>query len=129
MLHLSGEEKTLFKNGMLKYILFPTKLFVKELEVHCVGNEEFALVTDVTFGALSYFLHAKEIINDYGFAQPHELADHLKKRWSMKQCAMDSEWTCLKLRYIEWPKDVKAVDAVALKLRFLSNMNGARKQN
>lgn len=129
MFRIHHDDADLISKAMRSYVLLPGSLDIRISEIHQASEVPrlFVLIVDSTVGSLDYFVHAKEVVNDHGFAQPHEFMDFLKRRFTAKQLKLDGIWTCLKVRAIEWPDNLKAVDATLFKLRFLTNVNAARK--
>lgn len=107
--------------GMKKFLLVPQEgnLRVKEIRQLRDDQQVFAVLTEIEAGTLDHWLHDKKLLQDYGCAQPHELAEYLKQKYGKIHDA-NQVWLRVELvRVPEWAEvSVKEIRSGLFRLLF-----------
>lgn len=132
MLRVTELEAESVKNAIKRSIIFPEKLdYLQPGEIHSLHFNEsksfdYVLIYNVSFGTLKHWLHDQETLKDYGFAHPHELADHLKRLYKDRKFNDEHEiWTKTYVQYIfHWGDydPVKMQNAV-MRIQYFTDYN------
>lgn len=108
---VSAIEAESILNGVKKFLLIPSDPDLNVKEIRAINDEGYVAIVGLEVGTLDHWLHDKAVLQDYGFAQPHELTDYLRRKhgklkddqqiWARVELVRVSDWKDLD------PKEIK----------------------
>ena len=88
--------------GVKKFLLIPSGEDIYIKEIRKLSDSVYAAVVGYEEGTIDHWLHDKKVLQDYGFAQPHELVDYLRRKhkvdddqmiWARVELVRVPEWS------------------------------------
>ena len=80
-MQVSDTEASAVDSGIKKFLLIKHDETLHTKEIRSLNGVCFVAIVEYEAGTLDHWLHDKKLLQDYGFAQPHEFVDYLKSKY------------------------------------------------